>query len=60
MRCNMADEMRLKCQGMHPLHVLSFGSLGWDQRPPYGAYRVPEVDGATVTREVRTPGWAAL
>ena len=31
----MVDEMRLECQGMPPLHVLRFGSLGWDQRPPY-------------------------
>ena len=39
-----------------PLLVLRFGSPERDQRPPYGAYRVPLVDGATATGEVMPLG----
>ena len=42
---------------MPPLHVLV--RVTADQRPPYGAYRIPLVDGAPVTGEVMTPGWTA-
>ena len=54
----MVDDMKSNAKGCPPSMCLVWIPK-WDQRPPYGAYRIPLVDGATVTGEMNNLGWTA-